>query len=74
MAGLLELELAGAPDTVLESEGMGRERRVRRFHFGDSGQGRGRSATAAMEGLATTAGSSWGAELTGGRECKNHPI
>jgi len=61
MAGLLELELTGAPGTVLESEGMGRERRVRRFHFGDSGQGRGRSATTAVAGLATTAGSSWGA-------------
>jgi len=26
MAGLLELELAGAPGTVLESEGIGREK------------------------------------------------
>ena len=41
MAGPLELETAAAPATVLESEGMGRERRVRGFRFGDSGYGRG---------------------------------
>jgi len=39
MAGVLELEPAAAPATVLESEGTGRERRARGFYFGDSGHG-----------------------------------
>ena len=41
MVGPLELETAAAPATVLESEGMGREWRVRGFRFGDSEHGRG---------------------------------
>ena len=35
MAGLLELEPAAAPATVLGTESTGRERRARAFHFGD---------------------------------------
>ena len=41
MAGPLELETGAAPATVLESEGMGRERMARGFRFGDSRYGRG---------------------------------
>ena len=47
MSGVLELEPAAAPASVLESEGMGRERRVRGFHFGDFGHRKRRSTTAA---------------------------
>ena len=49
MAGVLELEPAAAPATVLESEGTGRERRARGFYFGDSGHGKRRSAPAAWQ-------------------------
>ena len=49
MAGLLQLEPAAAPATVLESEGTGRERRARGFYFGDSGHGKQRSAPAAWQ-------------------------
>ena len=45
MAELLELKPASAPATILESEGMGRERRVRGFYFGDSEHGKRRLAT-----------------------------
>ena len=49
MAGVLELEPAAVPATVLESEGTGRERRARGFYFGDSGHGKRRSAPAAWQ-------------------------
>ena len=49
MAGVPELEPAAAPATVLESEGTGREGRVRGFYFGDSGHGKQRSAPAAWQ-------------------------
>jgi len=39
MAGVLELEPAAAPATVLESEGTGTERRARLFYFGDPDMG-----------------------------------
>ena len=39
MFGVLELELAAAPATVLESEGMGRERRMRGSTLATSGIG-----------------------------------
>jgi len=52
MSGVLELEPAAAPASVLESEGMGRERRVRGFHFGDFGHRKRRSTTAAVAAIA----------------------
>ena len=63
MAELLELKPASGPATVLESEGTGRERRVRGFHFGDSEHGKRRLGTAAEVAMATASRSSWGALL-----------
>ena len=61
MAGQLELEPVAAPATVFESESMGRERRVRGFHFGDFGHGKRKLAPAAATAMASTSCSSWGA-------------
>ena len=52
MSVAFELEPAAAPATILKSEGMGRERRVRRFHFGDFGHRKRRSTTAAVVAIA----------------------
>ena len=59
MAGLLGLEPAAAPATVLESESTGREMRARGFYFGKSGHGRWRWATVATAAMAMVTGSSW---------------
>ena len=61
MVGQLELEPVAAPDTVLESEGTGREGRARGFYFGDSGHGRRGLATAAAAATVAVAGNSWAA-------------
>ena len=62
MAGLLELEPAAAPATVLESESTGRERRARGFYFGKSGHGRWRWAMAAAAAMVMATRSSWRAQ------------
>ena len=67
MSGVLELEPAAASATVLESEGMGRERRVRGFHFGDFGHRKWRSTTAAVAAIAAAPRARRG-ELAGSRE------
>ena len=67
MSGVLELELAAAPATVLESEGMGREMRVRGFHFGDFGHRKRRSTTAAVAAIAELRELVVGSSLAAGR-------
>ena len=67
MSGVLELEPAAAPASVLESEGMGRERRVRGFHFGEFGHRKRRSTTAAVAAIAAAPRARRG-ELAGSRE------
>ena len=67
MSGVLELEPAAAPATILKSEGMGRERRVRGFHFGDFGHRKRRSTTAAVAAIAAAPRARRG-ELAGSRE------
>ena len=67
MAERLELGPATAPATVLESESMGGDRRVRGFHIGDFGHGKRRSFTAATAAMATASEAHCG-ELAGGRE------
>ena len=47
--------------TVSKSEGTGRERKMRGFHFGDSGHGRRAGRRPAMDGHGGGSGSSWGA-------------
>ena len=61
--------LAGTafPASVLGAEGMGRERKVRGFYFGDSGHGKRRLTMAAAAAMAMASRSSWGA-LLGQRE------
>ena len=54
VARLLELEPAAPPATVLESESMGRERRVRGFHFDVFGHGKRKSVPAAAADMAST--------------------
>jgi len=55
------------PASILEAEGMGRERererRVRRFHLGDSEHGERGGRWSAMSGHCCLHGSSWGGLL-----------
>ena len=73
MSGVLELEPVAAPATVLKSEGMGRERWVRGFHFGDFGHRKRRSTTAAVAAIAAAPRAHRG-ELTGSREGEGHGL
>jgi len=72
MVGLLELELAAAPATILESEVTERERRARGFRSGDFGHGRGCGRWSATCGHGCCPGSSRGA-LPEGVCCANAP-
>ena len=54
------------PASVQESEGMGRERRARGFHSGDSEHGRRGGRWSASGGHCCCPGSSWGALLKQG--------
>jgi len=51
------------PAFILEAEGMGRERRGRRFHLGDSEHGKRGGRWSAMSGHCCLHGSSWGGLL-----------
>ena len=49
------------PASIHQAESMGRERRARGFHFGNSGHGKRRWVAAAAAAMATASRSSWGA-------------
>jgi len=51
------------PAFILEAEGMGRERRGRRFHLGDSEHGKRGGRWSAMSGHCCLHESSWGGLL-----------